>query len=263
MAEVKGELKVLRELLLKRNQAQPTENAAMAKPVAEPAAASPAVDQVSEQIAALQKAAEQIQQDIARLNSAEPAALQGGLASISLTQQPTPQQMVQTQAQMAPDMMEDPAVKTAKRLQYLMSEIGLDAKTAMMLLQMGQAPAMGHMQTPHMQGNQLQANPMQLQGQTYGAQPVRTTTQPLYQDDIVAQILAELEGTMPVQNQQRPIQNTAQPTQFHRTHRPCPRQSISFCPGTSVQLRYPATSRSHRSETRKGLMGRCLSALHF
>jgi hypothetical protein len=109
--------------------------------------------------------------------------LTGGLSDIQLMQ-PTQTQM---QANPEPQTVENPAPDQAevmaKRLQYLMGEIGLDAKTAWMLLQMDDkntAPAAPLMQ-PVLATTNL-------------SQPVSTEpAQSAYQENLVAQILAELE----------------------------------------------------------------------
>lgn len=181
VAEVKGELRILRELLLERNQMSATDANA---PSSQPVPAQPfdtglttvaSMDQpVSNQIAALQQAADRIQNDIARLSNT--TVLQDtSLGSVQLTQ-PKPQPMMPTQTSSNAD---DKATETAARLHYLMTEIGLDAKTAIMLIQLGDNNSQTENNTSF---NSNSAN-----------STLSNSPNPLYQDTVVARILSELE----------------------------------------------------------------------
>lgn len=154
VAEVRGELRALREMLLNRAtpQTQPT--------------TEPAADDVTARIAELQEAARQIQQDLARLQTA-PAAMPtqnaplpeipttptpagpgtSDLASVAAAlglipkpataTLPTAQPQTQTRAQNTVQANpQNTQADTAARLQYLIAEIGLDPKTALMVLEM-------------------------------------------------------------------------------------------------------------------------------
>ncbi len=184
VAEVKGELRVLRELLLERNQmsatdANPSPSLQVpAQPFNTGLTASPPIEQpVSSQIAALQQAADRIQNDIARLSTTT-APQDGSLGSVQLTQ-PQPQPMLPSQMSSTDD---DKATETAARLHYLMTEIGLDAKTAIMLIQLGDT------------NNQTESSGFS------NANSLNSTTNkarnPLYQDTVVARILSELESDL-------------------------------------------------------------------
>lgn len=101
------------------------------------------------------------------------------LGSVHLPQ-PEPQVLPSTQI---PSGGNDKATETAARLHYLMTEIGLDAKTAIMLIQLGD-----NNQT----GNGNFTNPGSMNSTLQKSQPQN----PLYQDTVVARILNELESDL-------------------------------------------------------------------
>ena len=201
VAEVRGELRVLRELLLNRDT-QTTQ-----PPQPAPGAQN---DEVTARIAELQRAAEQIQADLARLRNTpdpqppantqsnaqippQPVAQNSDLAalaaSLGLTQNTTPQtRPAATQNPTAQNMPTlnatgtqthtTQANQTAQRLNYLITEIGLDPKTALTILEMS-----NHTGTPQSQTTQT---------------PQNTNPQsPLFREKLVAQIIAELETQNP------------------------------------------------------------------
>lgn len=194
--EVKTELKVLRELLMERNKtAQPDtqqtmqmthqslQNNTMTGSIAQLIPQNSEQNPLSDQIAALQKASEQIQADLQRLTqpSQQEPVSQNGLASIELSA-PVSKQI--TQAEMHASSLpqrDDPTIATAQRLQYLMSEIGLDAKTAMMLIQMGEVKS-----TP----------------QPAATMQTPLEKEPVFQENVVAEILKELESEVMEQQKQ-------------------------------------------------------------
>lgn len=167
VAEVRGELRVLRELLLNSRAAdQQQGNApALAQPGLAPAAQAPAlapqqpqgIGQLPVQAAqpgfhqtpatglpayGVQAPAQQMGGDAARLTALEQAA--GGLISeIDRLRGLPPAPTMAQPADPAPMMADAPKDATtltsdiAIRLDYLMREIGLDAKTALMLVELG------------------------------------------------------------------------------------------------------------------------------
>lgn len=195
VAEVKGELKILRELLLERNrtltQSEMNEQTNSQHPTSGTLADN---GLVSDQITALQKAAEQIRDDLARLTSPQTSE-QGGLSQIQMTPTIQQQQLQSLQSQpvtQVQNVQPDKATELAKRLQYLMTEIGLDAKTALMLVKMGenQSEAVPSGSSVQLKGNPTTQNT--LANSTLASQRQK----PLYQDSVVAKILAELEGEL-------------------------------------------------------------------
>jgi hypothetical protein len=190
--EVKTELKVLRQLLLERNQEpqavaqnqmQPTQNVAQGS-IAQlmPQAVTP--QPVTDQIAELQRASAQIQADLKRLTQPEMQPTPE-LVGIGLTPAMQNQQAVQQEQSVVSVQPQDPALETAKRLQYLMSEIGLDAKTALMLIQMG--------------GDGLEtANQNEVV-------PAASQTTSVFKDNVVAQILKELESDVLAEQPKPPV----------------------------------------------------------
>lgn len=188
VAEVKGELRILRELLLERNQmsapdaSSPPPQQIPAQPFNTGLTTPPSIDQpVSSQIAALQQAADRIQNDIARLSTTT-APQNNLLGSVQLTQ-PEPQPMLPVQTLSTGD---DKATETAARLHYLMTEIGLDAKTAIMLIQLGD--------------NNSQAGNSGFSNSGSVNSTSNKTQNPLYQDTVVARILSELESDLVQEN---------------------------------------------------------------
>ncbi len=196
--EVKSELKVLRELLMDRNQtsqaeqqnvpaqpAQTSQQAGMAGSIAQLMPQNATQQPVSDQIAALQRASAQIQADLQRLSQPVQHQTQTGLAQTTLNPTPQVQQTEKVmQAAEQSDRVVDPAMETAKRLQYLMTEIGLDAKTALMLIQLGEGEP---------QGNQAIATSVE--------RPQPQEQQPVFQENVVAEILQELENDVLKQQQ--------------------------------------------------------------
>jgi hypothetical protein len=187
--EVKTELKVLRQLLLERNkepqavaqnQMQPNLNVtqgSIAQLMPKATTASPVTDQIAE----LQRASAQIQADLLRLS--QPAMQPTPeIAGVGLTTQTQDQQSVQQTRPVGKIQPQDPAIETAKRLQYLMSEIGLDAKTALMLIQMGDSG--------------LESRKLTNQSEVMQATSQIT---PIFKDNVVAQILKELESDVLVE----------------------------------------------------------------
>lgn len=179
--EVKSELRILRELLMEKNKEtqpaqMPTQQPLQTGSIGQLMPQNSSQPPVNDQIAALQAAASQIQADIQRLTQPQKQT-PGGLGTIGLG---TPQHQDPMQHNAKQQMVQDPAIETAKRLQYLMSEIGLDAKTALMLIQMGE-------------GNQSQDAMMPANATTNAQQ---TPQNPASQDNIVAQILRELESDL-------------------------------------------------------------------
>lgn len=179
VAEVRGELRLLRELLLAREAASRGGDVtpASTNPAANPAADPAADTAVANRISQLQEAAEQIRRDIARLqDTPDPAVtpttpttpngqqransdLAAVAASLGLTV-PNPQitppgGLTQTRLPAAPAQNPalNPALRTppaqtqndtrqtmAARLNYLITEIGLDPKTAVTLLELAENP---------------------------------------------------------------------------------------------------------------------------
>jgi hypothetical protein len=185
VAEVRGELNLLRELLLERSALS---NAA------EQDVEQPMLDQ---RIADLQKVAMEIRQEIAALQhggmaatSLEPVAVSG----LPVPAAPVPG-MAETAASMAPLGQtaagaplpeEDAAVKTARRLEYLMRELGMDLGTAVAVLQMNTGTGSEGMPAPA---------PVALPAAAAAAGTVQPAGGgPLYQDELVEQILQELEA---------------------------------------------------------------------
>lgn len=185
VAEVRGELNILRDLLLERGEA----------PVAEPAGAAPPADpDLSGRIAELQEVAESIRREISMLQQgAAPAAAHaerpgwnGEPVAAGLSGKAELPAAFPAAAPSAADTgqaAESEAAQTARRLQYLMSELGMDLGTAVAVLQM----------KPGEPGMLLPAAadplaPVAAPGQT-GPAPAA-----LYQDDVVEQILQELEA---------------------------------------------------------------------
>ncbi len=191
--DVRSELKILRELLMKRNaetrapvpqdqgQSNDTTTGSIAQLMPQTMVQP---TPVSDQIEALQQASAQIQADLARLTQAGPTTTLG-LENIHLT---APTDQLQTSLYVPPSTSpetNDPTIAMAKRLQYLMSNTGLDAKTALMLIQMGE-------------------NKNSTSSAT--ALPISAQIDPppaASQDNVVAQILLELESEL-VTNQQSP-----------------------------------------------------------
>lgn len=156
VAEVRGELRVLRELLV--NRAATTDPAVPPAPQASP--------DVTARIAELQQAARQIQADLARLQGqpappqtqaqAQPTTppaqapnpgpgAQSDLAAVAaaLGLIPTPETATQPATAPVPAQAPQPAQHSpnadiAARLQYLIADIGLDPKTALMVLEMAE-----------------------------------------------------------------------------------------------------------------------------
>ncbi len=195
VAEVRGELNILRELLLERS-GQPAD----AVPV------QPADAGLNDRVAELQQVAEEIRQEISALQqqgggagmetrpgwpagtglpaAADPAgtALPPMGGAVLLADQ---LQSAALGQQGAPAVQESEAEQTARRLQYLMSELGMDLGTAVAVLQM-RAPAAG---LPATSPAARAAAPMQPH-----AAALPAAAGQLYQDDVVEQILQELES---------------------------------------------------------------------
>ncbi|KCV82260.1 hypothetical protein ATO10_07717 [Actibacterium atlanticum] len=166
VAEVKGELKVLRELLLAKNAEQAIPPAAAA-PIAPGSMAQPSsnLSEVETHILELQATTDQILADIETLRQAanqlpvHPPAAEQPMTQTAYPNEPSQQ---------------------ARRLEYLMSEIGLDAETALMIMELAetrpQESAQGYMapEAPVFPKSMGQA----------------------VKQDIVSEILAELEAEL-------------------------------------------------------------------
>jgi hypothetical protein len=208
VSEVKDELKLLRELLLARNQSTLMDARQTETNFEQPQLPSP-TDYANEQrgltaqIAALQMAANQIQADLARL--AMPSTLpETNLGQIQFA--PQAQLNGQIDNQMHQTETQSAASATAERLHYLMTEIGLDAKTALMLIQMGAGNSTPALSDPN---GLVGSSAMGATQQTAAAGGNQNQNQnQFFQDSVVSQILSELEtglndrspATMPVEN---------------------------------------------------------------
>lgn len=182
VAEVKGELKALRELLLARNSMQAPAQAAPA-PLQEvvPAMPSENLSDVETHILELQATTDQILADIEKLRNA--AATMNhpgpGTAPVAPAQIPTA----------AEPPMSEPA-QQARRLEYLMGEIGLDAQTALMILELAAS------------GDE----PGNVQNASLQPAPPGMAMAPEAKQDIVSEILSELEAELQLPAMTAPIE---------------------------------------------------------
>ncbi len=182
VAQVRGELSVLRDLLLSRD-------ATATAPQPSPSIAS--------ELEELQQLAAQLRNEL-DASSASPTApmavdpvMDMGMGMDMRAAEPVPNPMMATKTPVTnaavPRMMEqDGAQQAAARLEYLMREIGLDLNTALAVLQM----------TPT--GTDETTKP--------GMQPVHSapTVFAQQEDDIVSQILLELEADLAEAEQAEP-----------------------------------------------------------
>lgn len=184
VAEVKSELKILRELLMEKsqNEGRGQDSVQMHEPQQTGSIATLMPDSmgksdINDQIAALQKAANQIQADIQRLTQPTVDQSQHTLSTIQLNPQVQPRNLAAEEQRSL--SLEDPTLVLAQRMQYLTQELGLDSQTALTLLQIGQKNA------PNTEDNSNQTSPMQIE----------TTQNPAKtHEELVAQILKELES---------------------------------------------------------------------
>lgn len=189
VAEVRGELNILRELLLERS-------AQYAGTV------QPAGGGMEARIAELQQEADSIRQEISALQqggspvmetrpgwpaagvapAAAPPAPEGSMPQpaeeILAAAQAGNTDMVQASV---PEVAESEAEQTARRLQYLMSELGMDLGTAVAVLQMKSSAA-----PPDQPAGMMEPASLPVPGQ-------QAASGALYRDDVVEQILQELE----------------------------------------------------------------------
>lgn len=126
VAEVRGELRILRELLLK-NEASPTQT-----------------HQASDKLGELQRALDALAQEIDGLKSEDEQALRVPAVQM-IAQEANPQPTTQTTLMAQPSSQfenaENDAQQMARRMEYLMTEIGLDPEVALMVLQRGEIKA--------------------------------------------------------------------------------------------------------------------------
>ncbi|KAJ56437.1 hypothetical protein ACMU_05705 [Actibacterium mucosum KCTC 23349] len=149
VAEVRGELNVLRQLLLEREQP-----ATLQQP-----STNPQLTQTEPSLLELEAAAEQLRKQIMQIRG-EDAHSVAPIQSAS----------VQSTVPVAPISPPSQAKQMAQRLEYLMTEIGLDARTALMLLD----------------------------GQGVTPTPVAGAIAAPQEPDVVSQILQELEAEVAI-----------------------------------------------------------------
>ncbi|GGE51644.1 hypothetical protein [Actibacterium pelagium] len=188
MAEVKGELNVLRELLLERH----SQNSVSTQPVASPVQ-SPSQEAL--RIVELERNAAELQAELERLRSAAQPPNQEALGhktemfpaapSVVASATPAATQPEQASYPQAGTGPKAEAGTLAARLEYLMTEIGLDAKTALMIIEMGSEAEMDETETI-----------------------TPTTVAETYQNQLMNEILSELHKSVGPKPEQPTVEQT-------------------------------------------------------
>lgn len=182
LAEVRGELNALRDLLLSRRTAAPNGEGAAENPN-EPLPPTEETTGRDAEVKQLQDLAQSLMKEIERLQDPALAARDTTtpMQPLATDEMAKPVTTTLGAASTAPNDPQAEAGRIAKQLEYLMSEIGLDAKTALMLVQSGE-----------------------LEGQS-SPDPAQTmpTDQPVAEsNDVVLDILAELRSQLPAESEQ-------------------------------------------------------------
>ncbi len=202
VAEVRGELNLLRELLMNR-EGQANGNTTLPSPTTshppiDSASSYPANTEVDMKVSELQRTVDALQDELFRIRGQEgtnvlpAAAMMDPFASGA---QPLPTDPLQPMpGALAPAVAQDNMTSAgegalmAKRLSVLMDELGMDLATAVAVLQMSNGTTLPAPALPPGPAGVVPASTRDT-----GAVGSTPDTQPLYQDGVVEQILRELE----------------------------------------------------------------------